>query len=258
MRRKSALSPQPSALSRQASALRKFLSGGWRLEAVGGKAGFTLVEVIVATSIITVGVLSTVVVANVTVQASNANQDSVVATNLAREGIELVRNLRDSNWAIYGVQEQQTPSVPVPNRQKWDCYPDVAGAVLSPFSCAGTLSASLNRNFVLSPPQTTAQPNNAVAALVPRSANSNNTKDPAYLICPQSAAPQVYRPANTEPCPSGGRGYYRRLKILAGSSASSVRVQSFVNWSNRKAGDIIIETYLTDWKCFSSQGNCGS
>lgn len=61
-------------------------------------AGFTLIETMVAVSIIVVGLVSALtLISNSLFYVSNI-QDRLVAANLAQEGIELTRNLRDNNW----------------------------------------------------------------------------------------------------------------------------------------------------------------
>jgi prepilin-type N-terminal cleavage/methylation domain-containing protein len=60
--------------------------------------GFTLIEVVVAVFILTIGVLAIFnVVQNITVY-SRVSSSKLTAVYLAQEGIELVRNQRDSNW----------------------------------------------------------------------------------------------------------------------------------------------------------------
>jgi len=60
--------------------------------------GFTILEVLVAVLVITVGVLAAFRMAqNITV-FSRINASRLTATYLAQEGIELVRNQRDNNW----------------------------------------------------------------------------------------------------------------------------------------------------------------
>jgi len=62
--------------------------------------GFTILEVMVAIFVITVGVISVFnVVQNVTM-FSRVNSSRLTATYLAQEGIELVRNQRDTNWLL--------------------------------------------------------------------------------------------------------------------------------------------------------------
>ncbi len=60
--------------------------------------GFTLIEVVMVIFIISVGLLATFnVVQNITVY-SKLTSSRLTATYLAQEGIELVRNRRDTNW----------------------------------------------------------------------------------------------------------------------------------------------------------------
>jgi type II secretory pathway pseudopilin PulG len=201
-------------------------------------AGFTLIEVVVMMTVVSIGVLGTLGVANLTLRASDANQDRTAATNLSREGIELVRSIRDSNWAAVA-QGQGGATV------KWDCYvaPSKAGA--DPPSCDGYFGDA-TANYVVFPRVGDGSP-----ALVPDV--SSDTRSTAYLICQAGDVP-VYTPAGaTLPCPDGTAPFYRRITISPGrldktGQPISVRVQSSVNWPSRKSGDIVIETYLTDWR----------
>lgn len=60
--------------------------------------GFTLVETVVAVSVLIIGVLGVfTVVQNITF-SSQVNSSKFTAAYLTQEGIELVRNKRDSNW----------------------------------------------------------------------------------------------------------------------------------------------------------------
>jgi type II secretory pathway pseudopilin PulG len=58
----------------------------------------SLVETIVAVGIIMVGVVGTLTLAFSSVRAGTESEARVLAVNLAREGIEVVKNIRDSNW----------------------------------------------------------------------------------------------------------------------------------------------------------------
>ena len=61
-------------------------------------AGFTLLEVVVATSIITVSLLSLVSVATVSFAVADEATKKIQASFLLEEGIEIMRVLRDSGW----------------------------------------------------------------------------------------------------------------------------------------------------------------
>jgi prepilin-type N-terminal cleavage/methylation domain-containing protein len=60
--------------------------------------GFTLIEVVMATFIIAVGTLGVFGLLQRTISANSATSSRMAASYLAQEGIENVRNQRDSNW----------------------------------------------------------------------------------------------------------------------------------------------------------------
>ncbi len=60
--------------------------------------GFTLIEVIVAIFVITVGVLAAYNIIQQIMIYNHQAEDRLTAAYLAKEGIEIVRNIRDKNW----------------------------------------------------------------------------------------------------------------------------------------------------------------
>jgi len=60
--------------------------------------GFTLVEVLVSLFILTVGVGGAFVAIRTLTMASNINNSRLTASYLGQEGIEIIRNIRDTNW----------------------------------------------------------------------------------------------------------------------------------------------------------------
>lgn len=60
--------------------------------------GFSLVEAIVSITVLLVGVLAVVSLGIAMVSQARLTNSQVVATQLAREGIEVVRSIRDGNW----------------------------------------------------------------------------------------------------------------------------------------------------------------
>jgi len=62
------------------------------------KKGFTLVELIIALGVFSAGIMSAFTLALAGLNTSKDNYARIQAANLAREGLELVRNERDSNW----------------------------------------------------------------------------------------------------------------------------------------------------------------
>lgn len=62
------------------------------------KRGQSLIELVVAISIILIGVVSTLVLTVATIRGGKASEMQTIASNLAREGIEVVKQHRYNNW----------------------------------------------------------------------------------------------------------------------------------------------------------------
>lgn len=62
------------------------------------RRGETLIEVFVATIVLVVGALSATRLFAVATINNQLTKERVIATNLAREGLEAVRTIRDTNW----------------------------------------------------------------------------------------------------------------------------------------------------------------
>jgi len=60
--------------------------------------GFTLLEVMVAISVMTLAVAGSFILIQQTLVAASLGQSKLIASYLAQEGFEIVRNIRDSNW----------------------------------------------------------------------------------------------------------------------------------------------------------------
>ncbi|MDZ4230056.1 MAG: hypothetical protein U1C53_02865 [Candidatus Veblenbacteria bacterium] len=60
--------------------------------------GFGLVEAVVAVGVLITGIVAVVSLAQSNLSASKGVESRLVAVNLAREGVEAVRSLRDGNW----------------------------------------------------------------------------------------------------------------------------------------------------------------
>ena len=62
------------------------------------QSGFTLVEVLVAVSILGVGMAGIFAALNANLKSAALVRNNYIAAGLVQEGIEVVRNLRDSEW----------------------------------------------------------------------------------------------------------------------------------------------------------------
>ncbi|MBZ9569598.1 prepilin-type N-terminal cleavage/methylation domain-containing protein [Patescibacteria group bacterium] len=61
-------------------------------------AGFTLLETIIAIFIITIGIVGVSSLVSQTIGSVTISSQRLIAAYLAQEGIEIVRNIRDTNW----------------------------------------------------------------------------------------------------------------------------------------------------------------
>jgi type II secretory pathway pseudopilin PulG len=86
-----------------------------------GQRGQSLIEAIVALGILTTAISSALTLASASIGAERESGASITAGNLAREGIEAVRVLRDSNWlsgaawdqGLYGATGPDYDAIPV-------------------------------------------------------------------------------------------------------------------------------------------------
>lgn len=65
---------------------------------ISQRPGQTLLEMVIAIAVITVSTLATTTLIVVTITTGRVSQAQIQAANLAREGVEIVRAIRDSNW----------------------------------------------------------------------------------------------------------------------------------------------------------------
>jgi len=64
--------------------------------------GFTLVEILIAVTVFTIGIMACYSAITKVVSLTYLNSFRFVASRLAQEGIELVSNTRDTNWLNQG------------------------------------------------------------------------------------------------------------------------------------------------------------
>lgn len=78
------------------------------------KQGFTLIEVLVAIFILTVGVVGVFALINQALVSSSILINRLIASYLAQEGLEIMRNIRDTNWleSAAGAWDNGFPNAP--------------------------------------------------------------------------------------------------------------------------------------------------
>lgn len=62
------------------------------------RGGFTLIEALIALTLLTVGLIPAFIQASNALTLASSIQNSLVATHLAQEGVEVVRAMRDADW----------------------------------------------------------------------------------------------------------------------------------------------------------------
>ncbi|MFH1661811.1 MAG: prepilin-type N-terminal cleavage/methylation domain-containing protein [Candidatus Falkowbacteria bacterium] len=62
------------------------------------KSGFGILEIVVVTFIISIGMAGVLALVAQSMQAKYITKNNLIASQLAQEGLELVRNVRDENW----------------------------------------------------------------------------------------------------------------------------------------------------------------
>lgn len=79
-------------LTNKSTFTAKFFSGH------SSRAGFTLVEALVALVILTMALGPILFSADMALNISNSIRNNLIAANLSQEGLEVVRAIRDANW----------------------------------------------------------------------------------------------------------------------------------------------------------------
>lgn len=90
-----------------------------------GEAGQTLIETIIAIFLLTTALSGGLALAIYAFSTSSKNFNQIVATNLAREGIEVMRMMRDSNWLAANASGASFDLQPCPGQPMLNklCYP---------------------------------------------------------------------------------------------------------------------------------------
>lgn len=81
--------------------------------------GFTLIELLIAISVFMIGIMGAFSLSLHNLNTARENYQRVIAADLAREGIELVRNVRDSNW-LAREANVDNPDTTEPDVYNWD------------------------------------------------------------------------------------------------------------------------------------------
>ena len=82
---------------RKAMVLRAIMKIKWR-KIKAKKSGFTLVEIVAVLFVVAIGLVGVLSLIVQNIQSQNISKNTITAYQLAQEGVELVRKVRDTNW----------------------------------------------------------------------------------------------------------------------------------------------------------------
>ncbi len=202
------------------------------------------------------GVLVMVIVASTQllvtiIRNNNENVDTLAAYGLAEEGLEVARNIRDSNWLVgadfQGKIDQQLlwgATLPGPNETKYyvldaNTFEDAAcsaGVTLGSLSsCAPWILKEVNLG---------------------NGADPENGPDPLLTQLYLQDDQGVVRYTLNHQADARISLFHRYLKVAAlavdnkdSTKVTKYRVSSFVSWKeNLRAKKVVLTAELTDWK----------
>lgn len=104
--------------------------------------GFLIIEAIVAIFVVGVSMVAFITVLSAAFRQNINNRDYAIASGLAQEGVELIRNIRDNNWKENGTAFDSTGTYKFPDsNSSGKCYEiDINDAVPTALSnCSSSL-----------------------------------------------------------------------------------------------------------------------
>lgn len=69
-----------------------------KISKMSQRKGFTLIELIVTIGVLSLGILAVIALSGKSYGALSLQKNKLIGMNLAKEGIEIMRNIRDENW----------------------------------------------------------------------------------------------------------------------------------------------------------------
>lgn len=85
------------------------------------KKAFTLIEIVIGMLVIWVGLISVIGILQYATKLTNSTKSQIVAINLAREWVEYVYNIRDTNWKMFASKKDQCWLASRPNAWATNC-----------------------------------------------------------------------------------------------------------------------------------------
>lgn len=207
----------------------------------------TLLEAVIAIGVILVSVIGSSTLIVTTISAGQSSEDKIVASNLAREAIEVIRGIRDSNWMKRSMNEEKFGCAGV--TYDWNTRPAVGCS-------APTLESSQFNVPTMSVPGgdwsldtcgSTACPDNKTLIYEVRS----NDGTASYFS-------NAWSLVGTAPCTSTGTcvatKYHRQIQItkptetILGSTVAYLNVTATITWESHGSHTYTVTERFYDWR----------
>ncbi|MEO5927908.1 MAG: type II secretion system protein [Patescibacteria group bacterium] len=191
-------------------------------------SGQTLIELLITVSVVTTGLFAAAALVFSNLQLSDRDADEVVAVNLAREGIELAKELRDSNWLAGDPFDQG-----LANGSDYTATPRwTGGAAEATFSFDFTASTMDDDNTVISQIADAASPGFYANGLV------GNTTIWRRLM--------TFHPICDT---AGGESVLDDGEDCAGGPKIGIRIESHLQWQRKgQVFDRVMYDDVYDWR----------
>ncbi len=203
------------------------------------KKGFSLIEVIVAVAIIVMVVFSATSLLVSIIRSNKDNVNTLIAYGLAQEGLEAVRNIRDSNWLL-GASFEGAVGTRVVSQPWGETFPENEGDIknytidyLEPGTIKVNTSAELS--------------NVAPWVLTVLSSEGDPGMDDQTQLYKTTS--QLF--PETRYTHNGGdeKTPFHRYVTITREEEKKYRVTSIVNWQEGvRQREVRLDTELTNWK----------
>lgn len=207
----------------------------------------TLLEAILAIGIIMTATIGATTLVVSTITSGRTSQDKIIAANLAREGLEVVRGTRDSNW----LQRSQNVLDDSGSLYRWDSAPASLSDIISGLGPQGNLYYC----FSLSKTTFTADWTFRVVLNGNPDGTVSSCTASVPVLLASSATDKYYTQG---PCPlnysCAPTKFLRTVQVqrdsesLSFGSAEFLRVTSIVDWNDHGQKEYALTEKLYDWR----------
>jgi len=185
-------------------------------------SGFSIIEVLIGVFIFTLGLISIYLIMVSSLKLNDYNKNEIIASNLAREQIELLRNVRDSNYkTLHG----------------WNWIPNASDNSNPKFSTGSYYKIENDWSATTYPIEVV-----DLWTSLPEW-ESNLAAMGSYRLCLDLDNRYTFNCVGNEETP-----FYKYIKVEDVGIAGAFKIISKVIWYKRWYHELEINTILADWK----------